>query len=116
MKISEKAAAELRRLEDNQGKLTPQQVIEAARNEKSALHQCFTWDDGEAAERWRMEEAREIIRSVRIEITIENKTVRSIGYVRDPECKPNESGYVSLMRVKKRSEADVLRDELESIA
>lgn len=45
----------------------PQRVVEAARNPRSPLHKHFTWDDAEAAEAYRREEARTIIRSIRIE-------------------------------------------------
>lgn len=48
------------------GHLRPGDVVEAARNPKSALHSHFTWDDKVAAEAYRMEEARALIRLVRV--------------------------------------------------
>ena len=39
---------------------TPEQIVEAARDESSELHKCFTWNDTEAAEKWRKQEARQI--------------------------------------------------------
>jgi hypothetical protein len=44
------------------GLVNPHTVLERARDENSALHGHFTWDDGEAAEKWRVEEARRLIR------------------------------------------------------
>lgn len=44
----------------------PQRVVDAARNPRNALHKHFTWDDQEAAEAYRRDEARTIIRSIRI--------------------------------------------------
>jgi hypothetical protein len=42
------------------GELRAEDVVEFARNPESALHNCFTWDDKEAASQWRLwEEARE---------------------------------------------------------
>lgn len=39
---------------------TPEQIVEAAKDERSELHKCFTWDDTEAAIKWRKHEARQI--------------------------------------------------------
>jgi len=44
------------------GKLRAKDVVEFARNPKTRLHQCFTWDDTEAAKRWRLHQARQLIR------------------------------------------------------
>ena len=50
--------------EENGGHLTPADVVEDARPEDSPLHPEFTWDNEEAAEKWREDEARRLIRSV----------------------------------------------------
>ncbi len=102
-------------MEDSRGRLTPEQVVDAARSSKSALHKCFTWDDSEAAHKWRIDEARELIRSVRIEVVVEDRPIRSIVYVRDPEQPSGTQGYVAWMRVRKKDTADVLREELTGI-
>jgi len=44
------------------GILRPQSVVEAARDEGSPMHDQFTWDDTEAAEAYRIEQARNLIR------------------------------------------------------
>lgn len=49
-----------------QGSLTPHLVVQAAEVPGHPLHPCFTWDDTEAAKNWRLNEARGLIRSVRI--------------------------------------------------
>lgn len=49
------------------GKLTPHAVVEAARNQRHPLHKFFEWDDAVAAEAYRVDQAREIIRIVRVE-------------------------------------------------
>lgn len=46
------------------GDLTPEAVVDSARHEESALHPHFEWDDAAAAERWRHEQARGLIRSI----------------------------------------------------
>lgn len=39
-------------------------VVDDARPETAPLHPAFTWDDGEAAERWRQQEARGLVQSI----------------------------------------------------
>lgn len=41
--------------------VTPEEVLEKARNEKTELHKCFEWDDDVAAEKYRLQQARQII-------------------------------------------------------
>jgi hypothetical protein len=55
---------------DRNGRLTPEIVVEEARNGTDAvaqaLHDRLTWDDEEAAEKFRLIEARTLIRTVKI--------------------------------------------------
>ena len=48
----------------NGNKLTPADVVVHATSEDSPLHNAFTWDDSEAANLWRQEEARNLVRHV----------------------------------------------------
>jgi hypothetical protein len=48
------------------GHLKPDDVLQAAADRRSYLSQFFTWDDKEAAESWRLNEARALIRSVEV--------------------------------------------------
>lgn len=45
------------------GQITPGDLVDASRPDDAPLHTCFTWDDAEAAEKCREDEARRIIRS-----------------------------------------------------
>lgn len=47
--------------EIGEGKVTPQEVLEKAKDENSELHKCFEWDDTVAAEKYRLGQARAII-------------------------------------------------------
>ena len=47
------------------GDLTPEAVVENARNEESVLHPHFEWDDAAAAEKFRHDQARGLIRSIK---------------------------------------------------
>lgn len=57
---------ELLRIREERGELTAQAVLEDAREPDSPLHVAFVWDDGLAAERYRMNQARNLIRSIKI--------------------------------------------------
>lgn len=46
------------------GKLTAQQVLEAAMKRRSILHDYFEWDDAEAAQKYRLTQASYLIRAV----------------------------------------------------
>lgn len=65
--VSREAILELKELaEQNHGLLTPSAVVEAARAKDSALHSRFEWDDGAAADKYRLIQAR-IMLSVAVE-------------------------------------------------
>ena len=70
--------AELSKEKKNQ--LTAQDVVNDARNTKSPIHDYFEWDDSMAAEKYRLEQARCLIRSIDIVVTYqgEEKPVRAI--------------------------------------
>lgn len=51
----------------NKGRLTPKAVVNAARDPKHPLNRHFEWDDSKAAEAFRLEQARTIIRIIRVE-------------------------------------------------
>ena len=56
--------ADAQRVADEIGEnsITPERVLEKARNdENSELHKCFEWNDGIAAEKYRLIQARKII-------------------------------------------------------
>jgi hypothetical protein len=45
------------------GALLPEKIVEFARSANTALHSAFIWDDSEAAERWRLHQAKQVIRA-----------------------------------------------------
>lgn len=72
---------------ESHGKLTPAIVVDEARDMEHPLHQRFEWDDEIAGEKWRREQARELIQSVRVvyrEATDRNpaKDIRAFHSVR----------------------------------
>lgn len=60
--------AALQALLNEHGVLSPALVVEAAADPDHELHDRFTWDDTEAAHRYRLVEAGVLIRSVKVTI------------------------------------------------
>jgi hypothetical protein len=64
------------------GKLTAETVLKSAEKPTSPLHHHFQWDDSAAARQYRLIQASQLIRRVRITyVTPENKTLNVRAYV-----------------------------------
>lgn len=57
---------ELLTVRDQHGKLTPQLVVDTARDPSHPLHSRFEWDDAVAGEAWRRQQAHELIRKAKV--------------------------------------------------
>lgn len=78
----QKRVEELREIERaNGGVLLPEAVVERAADTQSALHGAFEWDDTEAARKYRLEQARQLIR---------------VSVVYEPYVKQNVQAFVSV--------------------
>ena len=65
------------------GELRPNYVVEAAKDETHPLHRFFEWDDKVAAHAYRVDQARALIRIVRVEIDEEKEPVRAFYSIND---------------------------------
>ena len=55
--------------------VTPQEIVDFARDKNTELHKCFTWDDTKAANNWRKQEARMVSANLVVKYrNKENKT------------------------------------------
>lgn len=90
---------ELRKLADqNDGLLTPETVVEAARSPKSPLHQQFTWDDNKAAHEYRLWQARTLLR-VTVEYLPTVKQNVRVFVSLTPDREETSGGYRPLVEV-----------------
>lgn len=87
---AQKCYEEIMEICDSLESATPQDILEKARNESSELHKCFTWDDSIAAEKWRLNEARVVVRQLVIK---EEKVPTDRPEVRLLYSTDNRSGY-----------------------
>ena len=71
------------------GELTPADVLADAKNHNSPLHSFFEWDEGAAAEQWRLQQARGLIRAI-VAVIVDNeepaKRIQAFVHVPDPEA------------------------------
>lgn len=99
-----KITNELIRLnKENGGILTPSQVVAAAKNPRSPLHGNFDWNDTAAAKKWRLHQARNMLRVC-------------VWYDDTDQIKEPVKVFVSLTTDRKENEGyrvitDVLSDE-----
>ena len=94
----------------NNGTLTPQQVVDDARDPGSPLHGLFEWDAHKGHEAHLLNQARAVIRSVKVTVLRSETTFKSPLYVRNPELGRREAGYVSITRL--RTDAELSRERV----
>lgn len=104
---------------EHDGWCNQEQVLDYAKNPDSALHKRFCWDDTEAAHRYRLVQAGEIIRKYKVVIRIpekkENIKVRVLVSMLDHRGK---EGFCLLNKVlsHKDSTKDYIRQIKKQIA
>lgn len=103
-------------LESKQGRLEPDQIINEAVNESSPLHYYFEWDDEKAGAAYRLDQARELIRRVKIIVTYEETEIKTVRYIRDVETPGDEQGYIAVKRIKAKNVNATLAEELERVS
>lgn len=98
-----KVGPELFKLADGRGiaGLQPDEVVKAAESSRSPLHKIFEWDNGRAGHEFRLEQARRLIRHIRVTITYPNqkpKEVRVFFNLKDGE------GYRRIVEIEKEED------------
>ena len=97
-----------------EGRLAVDDVIEDGRDPSSPLHAHFTWDIAEAAqERWR-DQARALIRRVKLEVTVRQVAISVPRFVRDPAEKHVYRPLLSV-RCEEETSRRVIIDEMNRV-
>lgn len=108
----------LENIQKRKGILNPKDVVDEARNPKSPLHSCFEWNDSKAAERYRLEQARELIMKVTV-IRPDNygQAVTVRAYQSLPGDRTNGGGYrhVDAVLGNEEMRRDMLRQALRDL-
>ena len=84
-------------IEQEEGALTPKSIVERSREKSAALHNCFEWNNKKAAEGFRVQQARELIRHLIVVTEQEERETRAfINYQGDNEEGERESVFVNI--------------------
>lgn len=94
----------------NGGRLTPDDVVKDAKKPSSPLHAHFEWDVKKAAAKYWIEQARDLITSIRVTTHTETSNIKSVYYVRDPSAASDDQGYVSVHTL--RTDVDLAHEAI----
>lgn len=100
---------------DNKGRVTPDAVIEAAKDPTSVLHGEFEWDVNKAAYKSWTDTARRLIREVQLIVQYQDVRVVAPYYI--PDAGVDESSYVETSKIANKHAAAkrALSDEIARI-
>lgn len=89
--------------------ISAEELLDRARNENTELHKCFEWDNNKAAEKYRLQQARQVLNSlVFIPVETSEQPVRVFSYTTETKYKPtiqmvrNMDEYTLLLAQAKR--------------
>ena len=102
----------LERLQKKQGKLTTKRIVHAARNERSPLHAVFEWDDAEAGERYRLQQARQMMNHLVLVIEQPDTEPREVKAYFSVQEAPDDDRERSYVHVEIVLEDQALRAQL----
>jgi len=117
---------ELRRIErDHGGTIYPTDVVAFARNPKTALHSAFLWNDTAAAEQYRLEQARRLLRvivehtphtaePIRAFVALKSERYVDGGYRHMPTLMRSEEGRAAVLETA-LWELDAFRQKYRAI-
>src|SRR6266498_1658456 len=90
---------ELKYIEERDSVLKPEAVVEFAKGKKTALHSHFNWDNDNAAEQYRLWQARQLIRIKVVVLKSEDDNVETKAFVHFDSNDNQEGGYRYIVKV-----------------
>jgi hypothetical protein len=92
--------------------------VSDARSPQHPWHRRFIWNDAEAGHRHRLDQARDLIASVRYRIVQSDRLLACPYYIHDAELPGGEQGYVSVpeLLTSEGRARNVVTAELEAVA
>jgi len=87
---------ELYAIQEKDGELNPEQIVEFAKDKSTFLHKCFNWNNKDAAHKFRINQATELLRRIEVRVLKdgEPQSLRAFEVVNRPLFKPQN--YISL--------------------
>lgn len=86
---------------------SPAQIVEAAKDESTELHKCFTWDDTVAAQKYREHQARMLVASLVIRTETSDNEPIAVRVIASTAVKNEYKPIVKLIEVE-QDYADLL--------
>ena len=83
----------------NGGRLIVEEVVDDARDPEAPQHGAFEWDDAIAAEAYRVEQGRHLIRSITVTVETRGEPVTTRAFVCVQQCDDDEHTYSSIEAV-----------------
>ncbi len=96
---NDEVLAEISSLEKKHGGVTAHMVLNSAKKDSSPLHDYFVWDDTKAADSFRVWQARQLIRSVKV--TISGKKTQAFWNIKVNVGSEVTRAYFSIEKVLK---------------
>lgn len=102
---------------------TPAQIVDMARDNSTELHKCFEWDDAIAAEKHRLDQARQVVRHLVIRETVKEdkppirfffRPESGAGYQPTQVIVRNQDSYQALLKSAMR-DLEALRAKYHSL-
>ena len=88
----EDAVAELTRIQNLYGSITPDLDVKSAEDEGSVLHKFFEWDDTRAGQLWRIQQARILLNNIQVTVISDGESREISVY----EVTSHKEGYQSI--------------------
>ncbi len=105
-------------MEQSHGEITPKIVLDSARSEDSLLHPCFEWNDGVAAEKYRENQARFLIRNLVVKVEQDDSPPQAVrAYVNVVTDTEKAGSFIAVKTAMDDSEmrAQVLKNALREL-
>lgn len=100
-KISHRVPAQvagevMEKIEQRDGKLTKEAFLEESRPAGSPTHELFEWDDGIAAEKFRLEQARHTINDIQVKIIRNDSEMKTPAFVKVTVGAKTKADYINV--------------------
>ena len=90
---------ECEKIEAQNGSVTQESLVDAARSESSAIHGLFEWDDAIAGEKWRFNQARVILSNLKVTVVdAEEREPQKVRAYLNPNPKDVRANYFNVQR------------------
>ena len=86
----------MEKIEKRDGKLTKEAFLEESRPINSPTHGCFEWDDGVAAEKYRLEQARHTINDIQVKIIRDDTETDAPAFVKVTIGAKTKADYINV--------------------